>query len=76
MRGVMMEKLVGADAIADFLEISRRQFFKLKKLHEGTRYRAPVLTQYVGKPPYRRKILWTTKDLILAWLYQIQQKNS
>jgi hypothetical protein len=64
-----MEKLTTGKEIARFLSISERHFFKMKARYEGTKYRCPVITQWTGRG--RQRYMWSTKDLIFAWWYQI-----
>ena len=68
-----MEKLIGAEAIAEYMGISRSHFFKLKrKWRRIEGYSMPVLIQLIGKPPKRQRILWTLPQWIDLWQYQIQ----
>lgn len=65
------DKIIGADEISQYLGISRRQFFYKKEQFENTDYRAPVFIQTIGKPPNRKKIMWTTKTLIELWWLKV-----
>lgn len=71
-----MDKLITAQKIAEHLMISRRHFFRKKKEFEGTGFEAPVYGQLIGLPGRRRKILWTTPELIEQWWLQIQNKKA
>ena len=70
-----MEKLIGGQAIADYLGISRRHFTRIKAKYEGTDLRAPVFGQLIGMPGRRYKIIWSTPELIQAWWFQLQNPD-
>ena len=65
----MSDKLIGADAMAEFLGISRRQFFRLKSQCQGTENQCPVIGHIVGKGGKRHKILMGLKEDIWQWYY-------
>ena len=71
----MEDKLIGADAIADFLGISRRQFFRLKAQTEGTENTCPVISHTIGQPGKRKKIIWGLKHQLWQWYYIIRDSR-
>jgi hypothetical protein len=70
MQGVMMEKLIGGQAIADYLGISRTHFFRLKSEFKGTDWAMPVFERLVGMPGRRHKEIYTYPMAIQSWWFQ------
>jgi len=67
------DRLIGADAMAEYLGISRRHFFRLKARYRGTKFQLPVFTRFIGqKWGKRTRIIWVFKRDLARWYYQHQ----
>jgi len=66
------DRLTGADAMAEYLGISRRHFFRLKRKCQGTDNQAPIFKRLGGEPGRRHRIIWAFKLDIKRWYYRLQ----
>ena len=66
------DKIIGIDAMAAFLSISRSYFYEVKARYEGTDYKVPIIKQWTGKGRTRRRIYWTMSGWLARWWYQIK----
>ena len=67
------DRLVGADAMAEYLGISRTHFFRLRAKYQGTRNQLPVFTRLIGeRAGQRTRIIWVFKRDLESWYYRHQ----
>jgi hypothetical protein len=66
-----MEMLIGSHAIAKYLGISKSHLWCLRKQYHGKKHHPPIASRVFGRPPERRRKLWTMDNWIAEWFYQI-----
>ncbi len=68
------DELWGTAAIAKCMSCSDRHVRRLREQYAHVNP-MPVVLRTVGRPPNRRRMLWTTRYWLRKWIFQIHYRE-